>query len=209
MNMELYKLVIHEDFTKDAEFLDSAIKNLDLDNDVKILDIGTGLGAMAILLALNGFNVVTGQPEEDPEWDHISEHHCVHDDDHEHHHPGFFDSDWKENAKAAGVEDKIEFRNMNAESLDFSDESFDGIFMYDTLQHIKQRRAALNECIRVMKRDGVVCVIEWNERSIRDDLEKYGYDIEYIDPGKIVDRNDITIDRIEGEYLNIFVIRKT
>jgi SAM-dependent methyltransferase len=209
MNMELYKLVIHEDFTKDAEFLDSAIKNLDLDNDVKILDIGTGLGAMAILLALNGFNVVTGQPEEDPEWDHISEHHCVHDDDHEHHHPGFFDSDWKENAKAAGVEDKIEFRNMNAESLDFSDESFDGIFMYDTLQHIKQRRAVLNECIRVMKRDGVVCVIEWNERSIRDDLEKYGYDIEYIDPGKIVDRNDITIDRIEGEYLNIFVIRKT
>ncbi len=163
---------------------------------------------MSILLAINGFNVLTGQPEEDPEWEPHETDHCEHDGKHESHHHGFTMSDWKDNARAVGVEDKIKFQHLNAERLNFPDESFDGIFMYDTLQHIKNREVALNECIRVMKVSGLICVIEWNEKSIKDDEEKYGFTIDYIDPKHILKRDDISIELITGNFVNMFLIRK-
>ncbi len=43
MSLEKYKQVIHEDFIKDADFIDKVIKNLRLDKSSKILDIGTGI----------------------------------------------------------------------------------------------------------------------------------------------------------------------
>lgn len=117
-------------------------------------------------------------------------------------------SDWKEKARALSVEDKIKFQYLNAESLNFPDDSFDGIFMYDTLQHIKNREAALNECIRVLKVRGLICIIEWNEKSITDTEEKYGFAIDYIDPRKILNREDISIELIAGDLVNIFILRK-
>lgn len=202
MRLEKYKQVIGEDFTEDADFINETIKNLNLNKSAKILDIGTGLGAMSILLALHGFNVLTGQPKEDPEWNHKRHH-----SEHEHEHYGFA-NDWREKARAMGVEDKIEFQYLNAESLNFPDSSFDSIFMYDTLQHIRNREKALSECIRVLKETGLICVIEWNEKSIKDTEEKYGFTIDYIDPRKILNRVGISIELIEGDLVNIFIIRK-
>ena len=59
MSLEKYKEVIHKDFLKDIDFIDKTIKHLNIQSDSKILDIGTGIGAMAILLALNNFTVLT------------------------------------------------------------------------------------------------------------------------------------------------------
>jgi len=109
LSLEKYRQVIGEDFAKDADFIDKTIKNLGLDKSSRILDIGTGLGAMSILLALNGFSVLTGQPEE-IEWGGHT-HHC----DTEHGHHRFALSDWKEKTRAVGVEDKITFQYLNAE----------------------------------------------------------------------------------------------
>ncbi len=69
LGMKKFKKVIHEDFAKDA-----TINNLNLDKNSKIFDIGTGLGAMVILLALNGFDVLTGEPEVNPERDEWENH---------------------------------------------------------------------------------------------------------------------------------------
>ena len=51
-------------YTIDANFVYETIKKLHLDTDSKILDIGTGYGTMACILAIIGFNVLTGQAKE-------------------------------------------------------------------------------------------------------------------------------------------------
>lgn len=208
MSLEKYKQVIDEDFAKDADFIDKVIKELDLEKKAKILDIGTGFGAMSILLALNGFHVLTGQPQEDSEWEQNKEHHLEHNEEYESHHHSFTEFDWKENARTVGVEDKIEFQYLDAENLDFPDESFDGLFMYDTLQHIKNRGVALNECLRVTKASGLVCVIEWNKKCIKETEEKYGFTIDYVDPRDILSRDDASIELISGNLVNMYLLRK-
>jgi SAM-dependent methyltransferase len=209
MGLERYKQVINEDFSRDADHIDSIIKNFGLSKDSKILDIGTGLGAMSILLAMNDFDVLTGQPEKDPEWDQHKEHHCEHHHpEHESQHHENSSLDWRENAGAVGVEDKITFQHLDAVQLIFPDESFDGVFMYDSLQHIKNRKAALTECLRVMKPQGLMCIIEWNKKSIKADEEKYGFKIDYIDPRKILDRDDLSFELIPGNWVNVFILRK-
>jgi ubiquinone/menaquinone biosynthesis C-methylase UbiE len=211
MNIIRYKEVIHADFSKDAEFMERVIKEIGLNPDAKILDIGTGFGAMAILLALNGYDVLTGQPENDPEWDEHAQVHHEHGEGHEgHHEHGFHPEmmDWRKNARKAGVLDKISFQFLDALNLDFADKSFDGIFMYDVLQHIEDRKRVLLEATRVLSENGAVCVFEWNKRSKRETEEKEGFTIDYIDPRKILKGIDFRIDLFEGDYLNAFIIRR-
>jgi SAM-dependent methyltransferase len=209
MSLEKYKRVIHKDFSKSADFIDRTIKSLNLDKKSEILDIGTGFGAMAILLAINGFNVITGQPKEDPQHEnhHSNNHVDHHHDRHNNYDNGSYSYNWKENARALGVEEMIKFQFLNAESLPFPDESFDCIFMYDTLQHVGNKKLAINECIRVMKPEGLAVIIEWNEKAIEIDFEKYGYKINFIDPRKYLEKESIITDLIKGNLLNIYVLR--
>jgi SAM-dependent methyltransferase len=173
------------------------------------------VGAMAILLALNEFNVLTGEP------------HNIHGNDakkhHNHQHGEHYESsdeehleedwtewkDWRESADELGVSQKITYQNFNAEALPFPDESYDGIFMYDSLQHIQNRKRALIECLRVLSPSGVLCVIEWNKKAIEIDREKYGFEIDYIDPRDILNRSDLSVDTNSGDILNFYVIQKT
>jgi SAM-dependent methyltransferase len=208
MNLEKYREVIGEDFSKDVEFIDSTIKSLDLDKESRILDVGTGWGSMAILLALNGFHVLTGQPENDPEWEGHKEEGHGHEVEHEHHF-NFPDFDWRKNADRVGVKDLIEFQNLDALNLDFPEGSFNGVFLFDSLQHMTDRERALNECIRVSAEKGIVCVIEWNQRTIDEEKREFGHEIELVDPREILMRDDTSIELVEGTYVNIFIIRES
>jgi SAM-dependent methyltransferase len=208
MSFEKYIQIIDKDFIKDIDFINEMVKRLNLDKTSKILDIGTGIGAMSILLAINGFQVLTGEPEEgsdDKPGHHHGEHHDYHSHD-ENFHGSWLD--WKESAEEIGVKNMIEFQHFNAEKLPFATESYDGIFMYDTLQHIHDRERVLNESIRVLNPGGKLCVIEWSKKTIEEENEKYGYGIDFIDPKEFLNRNDIIIKNHPGEYVNFFIIQK-
>jgi len=220
MSLKKYKEVIHKDFLKDIDFIDKTIKKLNLPSDSRIIDIGTGIGAMAILLALNNLNVLTGEPKLTPETE------CSNDHNHYHNignnnmtfHKGHYEDpakedwehwgDWKVSAKKLGVLEKIKYQHFNAEKLPFANESFNGIFMYDTLQHIHNRDIAIKECLRVLTPDGAICVIEWSKETIEHENEAYGYEIEYVDPRNYIKTSNISIETIPGKFVIIYVIQK-
>lgn len=213
MSLVKYKQMFHE-FASDADFINDAIKKLNLDKDSKILDIGTSIGAMSILLALNGLYVLTGEPEVDPERDDWNHHDHHHGDNEEVHHKNHGEhnweawNDWRESAKALGVEDKIKYQYFDVQDLAFSDESFHGIFLYDTLQHVKNRNIALTECIRVLKKDGVIVVIEWTKEQIEEENNKYVYKIDFVDPKDYLKHDNISIEVLKGNVVNIYILRK-
>ncbi len=220
MSLEKYKEVIHKDFLKDIDFIDKTIKQLNLSPDSKIIDIGTGIGAMSILLALNNLSVLTGEPKIEPETDHLNNHNQslnhghYNKDSHEGHikdaanenweHWG----DWKLSAKKLGVLDRIKYQHFNVEKLPFVSESFDGIFMYDTLQHVRNRKTALKECLRILTPDGVICVIEWSRKTIEHENKAYGYEIEYVDPRDYLKANKVSVEPIHGKFVIIYIIQK-
>lgn len=207
-----YKKTFHE-FAADVDFINDILNTLSLDKDSKILDIGTGMGAMSILLALNGFHVLTGEPEVETERDGDDHHGHQHEDINDFHcenheeYDGEYWNDWRKSAKNLGVEDKIQYQNFDVQNLSFASRFFDGVFLYDTLQHVKNREMALNECIRVLKNSGVIVVIEWTKKQIEEDFKKYGYKIDYIDPRDLLNREDITIEALNSEVVNVYLIR--
>ncbi|HLI60904.1 MAG TPA: class I SAM-dependent methyltransferase [Solirubrobacteraceae bacterium] len=59
----------------------------------------------------------------------------------------------RERARSAGVEDRIDFRVMNAEALELPDDEFDYVVGLGVLHHL-DLAAALREITRVLKPDG-------------------------------------------------------
>ena len=199
-----YKEIFGE-FATDVDFISEVIDNLYLDMDDFILDVGTGMGAMSILLALKGFRVLTGEPELDPESEEEAHH--------GHHHKECDDeswNDWRTSAKTLGVENLIKYTNFDVQSLSVNlvNQLFDAIFLYDTMQHVKDRKNALNECVRVLKEDGVIVIIEWTKNQIEKDFKKYGFKIEYIDPRVFVDLEQVSIEELTSKAVNAYLLRK-
>ena len=108
----------------------------------KVLDIGTGSGLLAIELAkVKGCNFdITGID--------IS---------------GNMIRKARENAKQAGVEDKIRFLVSTAAALPFTDNSFDLVISYASLHHWLEPIAVFNEVERVTKETGSA-IIRDNKR---------------------------------------------
>jgi len=65
MNIEEAKKILGREFSFTVDFINMILQDQKLPKDAKILDIGTGIGNLAIMLALNGYKVVTGEPEDD------------------------------------------------------------------------------------------------------------------------------------------------
>ncbi len=177
----------------DADFINNTIKQLNLDKKSKILDIGTGWGIMACMLAINGFNVLTGQPKE---WES----------------PGFYPSSvWRTRAKAIGIEQKITYQNFDVENLSFSTDSFDGIFMLITLPYIQKKNITLEECIRIIKPKGAIVIIEDNQIGIEFFQNKgmnLGVVLKPLDPRTMINRADVRFKVIPGNYVDVFLLRK-
>lgn len=62
MNIEEAKEILSPEYGFTADFTNMIIQELELPEDAKILDVGTGAGNLAITLAINGYKVLTGEP---------------------------------------------------------------------------------------------------------------------------------------------------
>ena len=140
MDIKEIKKKLGGEFSFLFDFIDSIVKDLGLKKDAKILDVGTGQGRMAIILALNDYNVITGEPEgEDPE---------------------YAQQDWLANAKKVNVDPLISFKYFEAEKLPFDDNYFDAIFSMGALHHIGDKATAFTEFSRTLKLNGKLCIFE-------------------------------------------------
>lgn len=130
-----------------ADDVAPVINNLHLSREAEILDVETGMGYLSIILALNGFKILTGEPEEDDSM-HAK-------------------SSWQDNAAKLNLDHLVTFRHFNAESMPFEDKSFDAVFFMGVLHHVekKNRYLVLQESYRVSK--GYVCFFEPNQEGVK------------------------------------------
>jgi len=170
LNLSLAREKLGGVFEIVAQDLTDIIKSLEIKPSSKILDIGTGDGKMAIIIALNGFNVITGEPRDDES--------------------KYAQRNWQQNARKVGVEHLIEFKHFKVETLPFEEESFDYIISYGGFHHFSNKEEALKEMLRVIKSHGKIAILEPNTRMIKKIQQKHPDHPEAEDPRKYLkDRN--------------------
>jgi SAM-dependent methyltransferase len=172
-----------------AEDTDRVIKHLKLPKDAKILDIGTGFGFLAITLALNGYSVLTGEPEDD--------------------NTKYAKHDWLHNAEKVGVDHLIKFQAFDAIDMPFEDNTFDAIFSLGALHHVDERCRVnvLQECVRISKAKALICFFEPNPKSIKIIKEFDPAHPEAADPNEYSQGLNLASKKIEGTF-DAFIFQK-
>jgi len=152
MDISDAKKLLGEEFSFVFDNIDPVLQELKLKKNSKILDVGTGEGRMAIALALNSYPVLTGELESDES--------------------KYAKRDWLVSAKKVEVDHLISYTPFDAEKMPFEDDSFDFVFIAGALHHINDGQAAYNESVRVIKRNGKICIFEPNLRAVGTIREK-------------------------------------
>ncbi len=184
MDFSKAKGILGDEFGRDADFLSSVVSKLKLVKNSKVLDVGTGRGHMAILLALHGYQVITGEPE------------------------GVNWGDWNTPAKKVNVEDMITFTPFNAEKMPFESTSFDAIFLYATFHHISNKMLALSEFLRVMKPKGTLIIIELTDEGVEVVRKRWRGHPDAVDPRAYTKDLAFEVKVIESKYLNAYIYSK-
>ncbi len=152
---------------------------------MKILDIGTGRGTMAIMLALKGYHVITGEPE-GHDW-----------------------ADWRSSAKKVGVENLITFKHLNAEQLPFSNSEFDAIFVYVSFHHINDKISALKEFFRVAKQHGIIVIFELTPEGVEEVRMSFPSHANAVDPRDYTKNTSYSLNIIEHGNINAYIYKKS
>ncbi|MGV9197262.1 MAG: class I SAM-dependent methyltransferase [Promethearchaeia archaeon] len=174
-------------FVQMGEGVDLIIKELNIPERAKILDIGTGGGKMAILLALNGYSVLTGEPEDDEtKW---------------------AKRDWEKNAEQIGVRDQIAFQHFNAEDMPFEVGEFDAIFTFGSFHHISRKRKMLQECIRVVKKKGYICIVEPQPHIIQSIKDEHPTHPNWADPRDFLTDLPVIMEHKQKKNIDTYILK--
>lgn len=184
MNLQEAKNLLGEKFGYNADFISEVIESLNMDKNARILDIGTGQGFMAINLALQGYHVITGEPEEDL-W-----------------------ADWRTEVKKVNLENIIEFRPLRAEYLPFEDFYFDAIFLYVSFHHIFNRFSAFKECVRVLKKHGLIVIFELTPKGVEEVRDSIPSHPDAVDPRIYSSNLPLSVKLIENPVINAYILKK-
>ncbi|MFX1376307.1 MAG: class I SAM-dependent methyltransferase [Promethearchaeota archaeon] len=189
MEIEELRNVLGIEFAFVINEINPVLQDLKIEKTAKILDIGTGMGWMAITLALNNYKVITGEPEED-ESDYAKQ-------------------DWLESAKKVKVDHLITYIPFNAEDMPFEDTSVDVIFILGTLHHIDDIEGALKECLRVLSLNGILCIIEPNNKFLKIIREKKNPSHpDVVDPRNYTLENHLSFELVKLSYYDTYILRK-
>ena len=190
MDLTAAKRVLGEHFEFIADDADAVIQQLDLPANAAVLDVGTGTGHFAIVAALNGHRVLTGEPASDD-----SE---------------YARKDWQANARAAGVEHLIEFQPFDAQALPLNDNAFDAVFFFGVLHHINEdiRTRVLREACRVAKPGSPIAFYEPNEAAMARVRQHYPTHPEAADPMAYIEGLNVTTETVKGVSFDTTIFRK-
>jgi len=171
--------------TKFGSFIDKvetdlAFKLFTPKKGMKILDVGCGTGNFSIKLAKLGCNVIGIDISEE------------------------MLKRAKEKAKAEGLE--IEFKKMDIYSLDFDNNTFDGVFSMAAFEFIEKPQRAMEELFRVAKEDAQILIgtisrdSKWGQLYLSDEFQKntvfkYAHfmtleELKALNPEKLVDAGE-------------------